>query len=610
MAASYRREGHMRIYFFTTLKHLYKNFTYQNLPICFPLPICFWLPLVTYFVLSFSSVNIIIKLFLILITYLIFSGCPKGYIHKSKIYKNKFLFILLVVLNVSLGYTAKYTGGQPGEFLQFGASAKAMAMKAFFSISDDASAVYYNPAGLVQCSRKEVLALHTELFPGTQTIYDYISFVYPTVRYGVFAVGITQLLSTGFEKIEMTLKPDLQSGGYDVILENKGTYDDRQLAFLLGYGKEVVEHINIGLGFKYVSRKLDVHQDDMIGVDVGLLVTGVNTVLPKLNLAAGIKNLLQQASGTEDKLPMIFKLGASHKFLRDRLTVGVDFEHNINAGLKWMIGAEYWLLHFLSLRVGFEGLNYLKESTAGLGGKYKDYRLDYSFAFHELGFSHRVSAGMEWGKSVKFDREEVIKQLLNTAIAFYTAGKFIDATRQVESAYQIDPNRKDVKKMLDKLLLVSAFIPSAVEDTEEHQGIRRGVSSLLEDNIPVAVDAFRYAYYKNPANRQLLQLLNRIEQMAGLALTEPFREEIAGWTIIDKKIYEAREDVLNGRYTDAIRRCQEILNLEPKNITAMEIMGSAFFMMNEIDRAKNIWKKVLELDPTNRVIQQFLKELE
>jgi len=534
--------------------------------------------------------------------------------------------ISIVLLLAETDVFSAYTGGQPAEFLQFGASARAMATKAFFSVSDDATAVYYNPAGLVQCEYKEITALHTELFPNTQTIYDYLGFVYPTIKYGVFSLAINQLLSTGFEKIEVEYDP-LSS---DIIrIENKDTFDDRQIAMLFGYGKEVFEHINIGIGLKTIYRKLDVYSDTMMGLDVSCLVTGINTHFPLLNLAVGVKNLISTAVGSEDKLPIIFKLGASHKFFKRitgtikkegeteqekyyyRLVVGLDIEKNINSEIKWMLGTEYWLMDFLALRLGFEGLSYLKETTAGLGFRYQQYSIDYSFAYHDLGFSHRISADVKWGKSVKFDKDEFVKKLINEAIARYTAGQFLEAAKVLQSAYQLDPNRKDIKKMLENLLLVTAYITSATDETkEEHQGIRKAVSALMENDLTTAVNSLRYAYYKNPANKPLLQLLNRLEQMASMPLTEPYKEEFAGWTIIDKKIYEAREDVLNGRYADAIRKCQEILNLEPKNITALEIMGSAFFMMNEIDKAKNIWKKVLELDPTNRVVQQFLQELE
>ena len=40
------------------------------------------------------------------------------------------------------------------------------------------------------------------------------------------------------------------------------------------------------------------------------------------------------------------------------------------------------------------------------------------------------------------------------------------------------------------------------------------------------------------------------------------------------------------------------------------IMGSAFFLMEEKEKAKAIWRKVLEIDPTNKVVPQFLKQLE
>ncbi|MCX7957011.1 MAG: PorV/PorQ family protein [Endomicrobia bacterium] len=517
------------------------------------------------------------------------------------------LFFYIMFLYQNKIYSA-YTGGQPAEFLNFGASAKGMAMKAFFSISNDASAVYYNPAGLVQCDKKEIIALHTELFPNTKTIYDFLGFVYPTIKYGVFSIGLTQLYSADFEKIEVKYDP-LGSG--DILsIENKGNFDDRQIAVILGYAKEVVEHINVGVSFKYVSRKLDVYRDSIITMDISILVIGINSKLPFLNIAAGVKNLISASFSTEDRLPLTFNLGSSYRLLRERLTIGVDFEKNINSEIKWMLGTEYWILNFLALRLGFEGLSYLKEVTAGLGFRYTNYSVDYSFGFHELGFSHRVSADMKWGKSVKFDKEEVIKRLVNEAIARYTAGQFLEATKSLQNAYQIDPNRKEIKKMLDNLLLITAYIQRATEDTDEHQGIRKAVVALMENDITTTVNSLRYAYYKNPSNKTLLQLLNKFEQIAGMPLTEPYKEEIAGWTIIDKKIYEAREDVLNGRYTDAIRKCQEILNLEPKNTTAMEIMGSAFFMMNEIEKAKAIWKKVIELDPTNKVVQQFLQELE
>jgi Flp pilus assembly protein TadD len=79
--------------------------------------------------------------------------------------------------------------------------------------------------------------------------------------------------------------------------------------------------------------------------------------------------------------------------------------------------------------------------------------------------------------------------------------------------------------------------------------------------------------------------------------------------MIDQKVYDARQAIIDGKYDQALVKCQEILNLEPNNTTALEIMGSAFFMMDQPEKARQVWMKVIELDPTNKVVPEFLNQL-
>src|SRR5439155_24493932 len=81
------------------------------------------------------------------------------------------------------------TGGQPNEFMAYGAGARSLAMgAAFVGISDDASATYWNPAGLSQITRKELTLLKATLF--AETTYDFYSFVKPS-RKGGSAWGLS-----------------------------------------------------------------------------------------------------------------------------------------------------------------------------------------------------------------------------------------------------------------------------------------------------------------------------------------------------------------------------------------------------------------------------------
>ena len=73
----------------------------------------------------------------------------------------------LLVLPPS-GLRAGESGGQPGAFLQYGVGARALGMGgAFYAIADDATAAYWNPAGLAYLQRKEVTYMSAPMFADT-----------------------------------------------------------------------------------------------------------------------------------------------------------------------------------------------------------------------------------------------------------------------------------------------------------------------------------------------------------------------------------------------------------------------------------------------------------
>src|SRR3990172_7768172 len=65
-------------------------------------------------------------------------------------FRGSFLLIWLVLFaNITALYSQEGNAGQAGEFLRWGVGAKALGMgRAFSSIADDASALYWNPAGM------------------------------------------------------------------------------------------------------------------------------------------------------------------------------------------------------------------------------------------------------------------------------------------------------------------------------------------------------------------------------------------------------------------------------------------------------------------------------
>ena len=64
-------------------------------------------------------------------------------------------------------------GSHAAEFLSHGVGARALGMgSSFVSIADDATATYWNPAGLVQIPRRAFAAMYSDSFGATQEVFS------------------------------------------------------------------------------------------------------------------------------------------------------------------------------------------------------------------------------------------------------------------------------------------------------------------------------------------------------------------------------------------------------------------------------------------------------
>ena len=86
------------------------------------------------------------------------------------------------------------TGTTAAKFLSIGIGPRANAMGgAFTSIVDDASALYWNPAGAATLTKYEVMFTHTNLFKDLDISLNYAAIVIPTDGWGNFGASVTAL---------------------------------------------------------------------------------------------------------------------------------------------------------------------------------------------------------------------------------------------------------------------------------------------------------------------------------------------------------------------------------------------------------------------------------
>jgi tetratricopeptide (TPR) repeat protein len=495
------------------------------------------------------------------------------------------------------------TGGQPGAFLSYGIGGRALAMGgAYYGISDDATAAYWNPAGLAQLQRKEVTTMQATLFQ--QTKLTYFSYAYPTKGGSTFALSMTQLANTGFEQVDVVINPNTNE---PQTITSGGSFNDQQQAMSLSWGKGVTESVLFGMSVKQVTRKLGGSSDNFKTLDIG----GMKTMGTAYRLGFGMQNVFAQRTGdTDDKLPVVIKLGNSLRLFKERLTLAADINKVLNGDTDMRFGGEYWISRWFAFRFGLLGLPKIQETDFGFGLNFKSFGLDVAQGIHDLGSSTRFSITFRFGQSRADRSTGQVKNFVKQGMEAFQEGNFALAAQKFNQAQDAAPGNKQVATMIGRLNNVTGFVPQATGGEEYVTFIRRGAIAYVDGrDLKVSVNALRYAFNKNPRDEKLLGLLNMVEKEANVADPTRRLDGPEQFTFIDQKVFDARQSIYDGKYDAAVRRAQDVLDLEPNNVTAMEIMGSAFFLMEQKDKAVAVWRRVLEIDPNNRSVREFLQSI-
>src|SRR4030066_1696025 len=103
------------------------------------------------------------------------------------------LIITMILLqNHSLGGGVKKAGTSAAKFLSIGVGPRANAMGgAFTSLANDASAMYWNPAGIALIDQYQAIFTYTKLFADINL--NYFGIVIPADEFGSFGVSVTAL---------------------------------------------------------------------------------------------------------------------------------------------------------------------------------------------------------------------------------------------------------------------------------------------------------------------------------------------------------------------------------------------------------------------------------
>ncbi|HRY29749.1 MAG TPA: PorV/PorQ family protein [Elusimicrobiota bacterium] len=297
--------------------------------------------------------------------------------------------LLLLALNLTLStfncFATEGAGTVAVPFLRMAVGPRAAGMgEAFTAVSDDSTALFWNPAGLGGVRRNEVYASHQTWLEDARL--SHAAFARPVGRLGTFGVGLAYV---GSGVLEGRNESDVVTGNFDMT----------DLAVTLGAGRPFFNFLQAGVNVKMIQQTIADEKGSGFAADAGALW---RIPLPEQVVVWGVSvNNVGGKIGPGEKadLPTAAHVGVCDRLLRETVLLSVegvlpqDTDFKVNAGAEFLVGG------FLALRGGYrfrqDDVSGVDGLSAGFGLRYsqkQDYFFDYSFSGQgDLGASHRVS---------------------------------------------------------------------------------------------------------------------------------------------------------------------------------------------------------------------------
>lgn len=303
------------------------------------------------------------------------------------------LFLPLLLQAQTVNYAA--------EVLTKGAGARPLAMGgAFAAAANDATAAFWNPAGLALIDNLEITTMHAA--QNDLQSYDFINLAFNTQSAGSYAISYMRL---GVDGIDITANNPTVLG--------QTTYSDQ--AGLISGGWKLSNQFAIGGTIKLLQTNAYTASAFGFGSDLGLLFKPMKELTFGLiardytggsyiewqNTTSSPTQVLQPSAtiGVSYTQELGQRQNQGHAQVPIS-TLSVNFDADtlyVTEGLNnYHFGVEYWYKQFVAVRGGFEtkGFQFDNDNftpSAGVGLWAYLFEIDYAYVSNSIGGIHYIS---------------------------------------------------------------------------------------------------------------------------------------------------------------------------------------------------------------------------
>lgn len=304
------------------------------------------------------------------------------------------LLLLIPIFLIGISNEAGTTGFT---FLKVIFSARAAALgNAYTGLSNDASAVFFNPAGLVQINNPEAEVTYMNYLDGVNCASAVYAVPYNNkTSFGIFAKGLSA-------SEDRTL-----IDAYGQYAGTDGTFGVSDFVAGISAARTILPILDLGVNVKFIQESLDDQSATAVAFDAGLMHQTTNK---NLKIGISLRNIGKQLSyytdnEYEEKMPLTAALGFNlHP--NEKLYAVLDIYKPLNYDYLGRVGLEYKIHEILLFRAGYK-TNASDWKTGGddevfagmsfgFGINLNQYKIkmDYAVAsYGDLGFVNLITMG-------------------------------------------------------------------------------------------------------------------------------------------------------------------------------------------------------------------------
>jgi hypothetical protein len=253
---------------------------------------------------------------------------------------------------------ASLAGESEFPLFKMGAGGRPLAIGgAFTGAADDATALFWNPAGMSQLKNKFSLEFTNRLHFQSSKFLEMFA-VYSDIRYGAFGIGF---LSNQTDDIL----------AYDSDFNYLGTFGAYQRSIMIGYAYNLTP-VNIGLSFSSVQTGLDPPQGEVKGNGLTVTLGLMTRISGNFKIGSIIRpGFSTKYDNSKDEIPGNARLGMELAFRtgitspNDTTRFLMDLDQSNKMPMKINAGLEMTMFKILAVRGGINSI-YFETRTSKL----------------------------------------------------------------------------------------------------------------------------------------------------------------------------------------------------------------------------------------------------